>query len=86
MSFMTLDVILFRKSESITYFFPFLFFVYLLPRLTNEWPYNTLSVFEKGEIEYTSRANIWLDGFNIFFWQVSIELLFVVFLLFFLAA
>ena len=81
---MTLDVILFRKKKSkvlntFKFFCPFLFFGYLLPRLTDEWPHNTLSVFEEGAIEYILRAKIWLDGFDSVFWQVSIEILFVVF-------
>ena len=79
---MTLDTILFRI---IAYFCPFLFFVYWLPSLTNKWPNTTLSVFEEGANEYILRAEIWLDGFGSVFWQVSTEILFVVFL-FFLAA
>ena len=86
MSFMTLDIVLFRKKiKIITYFCPFLFFVYLLPSLTNKWPHTTLSVFEEGAIEYILMAKIWVDGFESVFWQVSIEFLFV-YLLFFLAA
>ena len=43
-----MDIILFRKEiKIITYFCPFLFFVYLFPSLTNKWPYTTLLVFEK---------------------------------------
>ena len=85
MFFMTLDIILFRKKKIkiITYFCPFLFFVYLLPSLTNKWPKTTLSVFEEGTNEYILRAEKWLDGFDRVFWQVSIEFLFGVFLLFF---
>ena len=87
MFFMTLDIILFRKKfKIITYFCPFLFFVYLLPSLINKWPNTTLSVFEEVANEYILRAEIWLDGFDRVFWQVSIDFLFVVFLLFFLAA
>ena len=63
----------------ITYFYPFLFFVYLLPSLTNKWPNTTLSVFEEGANENISRAEIWLDDFDSVFWQVSIEFSFVVF-------
>ena len=84
---MTLDIVLFRKKiKFITYFCPYLFFVYLLPSLTHKWPNTTLSVFEEGANKYILRAEIWLDGFDSVFWQVSIEFLFVVFLLFFLAA
>ena len=80
MFFMTLDIILFRKkSKIITYFCAFLFFVYLFPILTNKWLNTTLSVFEEGANEYILRAEIWLDGFESVFWQVSIEFLFVVF-------
>ena len=80
MFFMTLDVILFRKMiKIITYFSPFLFFVYLLPSLTNEWPHTALMVFEEGAVEFILRAKMWLDGLNSVFWQVSIEYLFVVF-------
>ena len=83
MFFMTLDIILFRKKvKIIRYFFPFLFFVYLLPSLTNKWPNTPLSVFEEGANEYILRAEIWLDGFDSVFWQVSIEFLFVVFFCF----
>ena len=87
MFFMTWDIILIRKKiKIITYFCPFLFLVYFLPSLTHKWPNITLSVFEEGANEYTLRAEIYLDGFDSVFWQVSIEFLFVVFLLFFLAA
>ena len=59
MFFMTLDIILFRKKiKIITYFCPFLFFVYLLPSLTNKWPITTLSVFEDGANEYFLRAEM----------------------------
>ena len=73
MSFMTLDVILFRKK--VLHTFALLFFVHLLPSLTSEWRHTTLSVFEEGGIEYILRAKIWLDGFDSVFWQVSIEFL-----------
>ena len=54
MSFMTLDIILFRKKiKIITYFRPFLFFVYLLRSLTKQWLHTTLSLFEDRAIEYT---------------------------------
>ena len=77
---MTLDIILFRKKiKIITYFCPFLFFVYLLPSLTNKWPNTTLSVFEEGANEYLLRAEKWHDGFDSVFCQVPIEILFVVF-------
>ena len=80
MFFMTLDTILFRKKiKIITYFCPFLFFVYLLPSLTNKSPNTTLSVFEEGANEYNLSAELWLEGFDSVFWQVSIEFLFVVF-------
>ena len=83
---MTLVIILFRKKmKIITYFCPFLFYVYLLPSLTNKWPQTTLSVYGEGAIEYILRAKIWLDHFDSVFWQVSIEFL-LFFLLFFLAA
>ena len=78
MSFMTLDIILFRKKIKINTHFC-LFFVYLLPSVTNKWPLNTLLVFEEGAIEYNLRDKIWLDGFDSVFWQVSIEFLVVVF-------
>ena len=84
MPFMALNVILFRKkNKSIT--LALRFFVYLLLSLTNEWPRNTLLLFEEDAIEYILRAKIWLDGLDSVFWQVSIEILFV-FLLFSLAA
>ena len=74
-----LDIILFRKKiKIITYFCSLLFFVYFLSSLTNEWPDTTLSVFEEGANEYILRAEIWFDGFESVFWQVSIKLLFVV--------
>ena len=61
---MTLDVILLRKKiKTITYFYVSRF-VNLLPRLTNEWPYTTLSLFEEGAIEKFLRAKIWLDGLD----------------------
>ena len=83
MSFMTLDVILFRKKiKIITYFCPSLFCL-LVPSLTNECPHNTLSLFKEGAIEYVLRAKKWLDVFDSVFWQVSIEFMFSVFLLFF---
>ena len=68
-----------KKINIITYFRHFLFFVYLLPCLNHKWPITTLSVFEEGANEYILRADIWLDGFDSVFWQVSIEFLFVVF-------
>ena len=81
---MTLDIILFRKKiKIITYFCPFLFFVFLLPSLTNKWPNTTLSVFDESANKYILRAEIWLDGFDSVFWQVLIEFFIVVFLLFF---
>ena len=53
MFLISLDIILFRKNiKTITYFRPFLFFVYLLSSLTNKWTSTTLSVFEEGAIEY----------------------------------
>ena len=87
MFFMTLDIMLFRKKiKIITYFCPSVFFVHLLPSLTHKWPNTTLLVFEEGANEYILRAEIWLDGFDSVFWQVLIELLFIVFLLFFIAS
>ena len=89
MSFMTLDVILLRKKKSeLLNICPFHFFVYLLLSLTNEGPHTALLVYITGEsaIEYILRAKKWLDGFDSVFWQVSIEYLFVDFLLFFLAS
>ena len=80
MFFMTLGVILFRKKiKSNTYFCPFLFFVYLLPSLTSEWPHTTISVFAEEAIESFLGAKIKLDHFHSVFWQVSIEFLIVVF-------
>ena len=80
MFFMTLDKILFQKKiKIITYFCPFLLSVYLLPSLTNKWPITTLSVAKEGSKEYILRAEIWLEGFDRVFKQVSIEFLFVVF-------
>ena len=67
-----------KKIKIITYFCAFLFFVYLLPSLTNKMPNTTLSVFEEGGNKYILMAEIWLDGFESVFWQVSIEFLFVV--------
>ena len=62
---MTLNVILFwKKIKSITYFCPFLFFIYLLPSLTNEWPHTALLVFEKGATDYILMAKWWFDGFD----------------------
>ena len=76
---MTLDIILFRKKNKIIiYFCPFLFFVYFLNSLTNKWPNTSLLVFEEGANEYILRVEIWLDGFDSVFWQISIEFLFVV--------
>ena len=43
-------------------------------------------MFEEGTNEYILRAEIRLDGFDSVFWQISIKFLFVVSLLFFLAA
>ena len=80
MFFTTLDIILFRKKiKIIRYFCPFQFFVYMLPSFTKEWPHTTFLVFEKSSSEYILRAEIWLDGFDSVFWQVSFEFLFVVF-------
>ena len=81
---MTLDIILFRKKNQnyyilLSFLSTFLFFVYLLPSLTHKWPNTTLLVFEEGANKYILRAEIWLDGFDSVFWQVSIEFLFVVF-------
>ena len=74
MSFMTFDIILFRKKSKLLHTFALSsFFVYLLPSLIINWPHNTLSVFEEGAIEYILRAKIWVDGFESVFWQVSIE-------------
>ena len=65
---MTLDIILFRKKiKIITYFCPSLFFVYLLPSLTNKWLHSTFSVLEDVAVEFILRAKIWLDGFDIVF-------------------
>ena len=87
MFFMTLDIILFRKKiKIIRYFCPFLLFVCLVPNLTNKWSNTTISIFEQGANEYILRVEIWLDDFDGVFWQVSIEFLFVVYLLFLLAA
>ena len=84
---MTLDIIFFQKNiKFITYFWLFLFFVYLLPSPTTKWPHTILLVFEEGKIKYILGAKIWLDDFDSVFRQVSIELLFVIFLLFVLAA
>ena len=81
MFFMTLDIILFRKKSKFLgqILLPFSLFVYLLPILTNKYPNTTLSVFEEDANIYLLRAEIWLDGFDSVFWQVSIEFLFVVF-------
>ena len=80
---MTLDINLFRKKiKIITYFCPFLFFVYILPSLFNKWPRTTLLVFEEGANECILRTEIWLDGFDSVFWQVSIEFYFVIFFCF----
>ena len=68
-----------RKSKVLHTFAPFLFFVYLLPSLTNQWPHSTLSLFGEGAVEYIMRAKIWLDGFESVFWQVSVEFLVFVF-------
>ena len=83
MSFMTLDIIFFRKKNQNYYIhLPlFSFFVYLLPSLTNKWPQTILSVFEEGALEYILNAKIGLDGFDSVFWQVSIDILFVFFFL-----
>ena len=64
MSFMTLDVILLRKKSKLLHTFTFRFFVNLLPGLTNERPYTTLSLFEEGAIEKLLRAKIWLHGLD----------------------
>ena len=61
-------------------------FCLLLPSLINGRLPNTLSEFKKGTIEHNWRAKVWLYGFDSVFWQVLIELLFVVFLLLLLAA
>ena len=87
MSFITSDVILFRKKTlKLLHTFALRLLDYLLPSLTNEWPHTTLSLLEEGAIEYNMRAKICLKGFDSVFWQVSIIILFVVFLLCFLAA
>ena len=86
MSFITSDVILFRKKLNLLHTFALRFFVFLLRSLTNEWPHTTLMLLEEGAIEYILRAKIWLDGFGSVFWRVSIEILFVAILLFFLSA
>ena len=78
MPFMTLNVILFRKKKiKVLHTLALQIFVYLLPSLTNEWPRTTLKLFEEGAIKYILSAKIWLDGFDSVFWQVSIEILFV---------
>ena len=77
---MTLDIILFRKESKLLHSCDLCsFFVYLLPSLTNKWPHTNLSVIEEGAIEYILGAKKWLDGFDIVFWQISFEFLFVVF-------
>ena len=83
MARMTSELVLFRKKiKRITYFWPFFYFVYLLPRLINEKPPTTLSVSGEGAIEHFFGAKIWLYGFDSVFWQVLIDFSFVVFLLF----
>ena len=75
-----MDIILFRKKiKIITYFCPFLLFVYWLPSLTNEWLHTTLSALEDGAIEYILSAKIGLDGFDSVLLQVSVDFLFVFF-------
>ena len=61
------------------YFCLFLFFVYLLPSLTNKRLHTTSLVLDDGAIENILRAKIWLDVFDSVFWHISIEFLFVVF-------
>ena len=79
---MSLDIILYRKKKTKLLhtfaLFSFLSTCYLVS-LINGHTNTTLSVSEEGANEYILRAEIWLDGFDSVFWQVSIEFLFVVF-------
>ena len=73
----------FSEKKIITNFCHFLFFVYCYLVSFIKWPNTALSVFEEGANDYILRAEIWLDGFDSVFWQVSIEFLFVVFVVLF---
>ena len=84
MALLILKVILFRKKKKVLLNFAFFsFFVYFLPTLINARSLATLSVFEENVIEIIVRASIWFEGLDSVLWQVLIEFLFVVFLLFF---
>ena len=58
----------------------------MLPSIINERPHTTLSVFEKCAIDHILGIKIGLYGFGSVFSQDLFEILFVDFLLFFLAA
>ena len=41
--------------------------------LINEWPDNTVSVFEEGAIEQILAAKVWLYDLQSIFWQALID-------------
>ena len=75
---MALDIIFFRKKKSkLLHTFALLSFFstcYLISLING-----SIVHYRYGAIEYILRAKIWLDGFDRVFWQISIE----IFLLFF---
>ena len=88
MSYMSLEINFFRKKKYYIFFYIFFLFVKLLPSFINEQSHITLLVFDDGAVEhilgYGFTDKVWLYGFQSIFWQVLIDFLFVVYLLFFL--
>ena len=75
---------IFEKKHVLHNFAFFSFFFYLLLIFINKRPHNTFLVFDEGAIEHILGAKVWLYGFQSILWQVFIDFLFVVCLLFFL--
>ena len=89
MAFITMESFCFEKNNSV---FKFAFssslsICYLVSLLLIlDYSHTTLFVFEEGAIKLISRDKILHYRIDSVFWQVLIEILFVFFLLFFLAA
>ena len=64
--------------------FAFSLFIYLIPSFINERLRNTLSVLAENAIKHILMTIVWLYGFERVLYQVLIDFLFVVYLLFFL--
>ena len=83
MAFISFGKKLFFEKKVLLYFAFFSFSVYLLASHNKESSQTTILVFKKGAIELILRSKVWFYGFNSFLWQLLLDFLFVVYLLFF---